>query len=94
MTTNEIKEICIKKGITFIPHHDCALCGVYVGWRIYGPDDVFFDPSCGCGCSMPHRETWDDVAKWVLKRNGTPHDEYEEILKDIAVATPKKEPSD
>lgn len=81
MTAKEVKDICLKKGITFIPHHDCALCGEFVGWNIQWNGVPYFDPSCGCGYGCGYDDTWENVAEWILDDNGEPRGKYAEMLK-------------
>ena len=51
--------------MTFIPHHDCALCKTMVGWVVSkGALKPYFDPSCDCGGSGGHYDTWEHVFKW------------------------------
>lgn len=58
-TLSELKEM------SFIPHHDCACCGAMVGWVVSkGALKPYFDPSCDCGSSGGHYDTWEDVFKW------------------------------
>lgn len=51
------------KRMNFIPHHECGCCGSMVGWWIRGGVPLF-DPSCDCGCSVGHFDTWENVFKW------------------------------
>ena len=51
------------KQMHFIPHHDCGICGEMVGWYTDEPEP-YFDPSCGCGSSSGHYDTWEIVFKW------------------------------
>lgn len=51
------------KKMSFIPHHDCSICGVVIGWYPQEPNP-YFDPSCDCGCGGGHFETWETVFKW------------------------------
>ena len=61
-----MKTLAELKEMHFIPHHSCGLCGNFVGWYTNEPHP-YFDPSCGCGCSDGHYETWEDVFKWYNK---------------------------
>lgn len=80
MTGEEIKELCIKKQVTFIPHHDCAICGEYTGWYLFGrwpPYEVAYSSSCGCGWGSDARpDTWQRIADWVCDDNGELRDDY------------------
>ena len=58
-----MKTLAELQKMSFIPHHDCALCGAMVGWHSIGKRP-YFDPSCDCGCSEGHYETWENVFKW------------------------------
>ena len=81
MIGEEIKELCLAKNIDFIPHHDCAICGEYVGWYLFGrwpPYEVAYSGSCGCsfGCGSARRDTWESIAKFVCDANGELRDDY------------------
>ena len=79
MTPEKLKEICIKKGITFIPHHSCGACGQEVGWRVIHCEynvAVVFDPSCGCGYSNLRPDTWDSIIEWICDENGNLKEQY------------------
>jgi hypothetical protein len=60
-----MKTLAELKEMSFIPHHDCSLCGSMVGW-VVSKDELkpYFDPSCDCGSSGGHYDTWEDVFKW------------------------------
>lgn len=58
-----MKTLAELKKMSFIPHHDCACCGSMVGWYPNG-QRPYFDPSCDCGCSGGHYDTWEYVFKW------------------------------
>lgn len=59
-----MKTLAELKQMSFIPHHDCGLCGAMVGWEV-PPNSPrpYFNPSCNCGCSEGHYDTWEDVFK-------------------------------
>lgn len=61
-----MKTLAELQKMSFIPHHDCACCGAMVGWYPNGRRP-YFDPSCDCGCSQGHSDTWEDVFKWYNK---------------------------
>lgn len=60
-----MKTLAELKEMSFIPHHDCSLCRSMVGW-VVSKDALkpYFDPSCDCGSSGGHYDTWEDVFKW------------------------------
>lgn len=60
-----MKTLAELKEMSFIPHHDCSLCGSMVGW-VVSKDSLkpYFDPSCDCVSSGGHYDTWEDVFKW------------------------------
>ena len=60
-----MKTLAELKEMSFIPHHDCSLCRSMVGW-VVSKDALkpYFDPSCDCGGSGGHYDTWEDVFKW------------------------------
>lgn len=80
MTGQEIRDLCKKKNITFIPHHACAICGVNTGWYLFGrwpPYEVAYSSSCNCGFG-DHAEpdTWDSIADWLTDKDGKLRNEY------------------
>lgn len=60
-----MKTLAELKEMSFIPHHNCSLCGSIVGW-VVSKDTLkpYFDPSCYCGSSAGHYDTWEFVFKW------------------------------
>jgi hypothetical protein len=60
-----MKTLAELKEMSFIPHHNCSLCGSIVGW-VVSKDALkpYFDPSCYCGGSGGHYDTWEKVFKW------------------------------
>lgn len=86
MTPKEIKDLCLSKEITFIPHHPCAICGEYVGWYLFGTwldCEVTF--SCTCGCSDHEScfpDTWENIADWVNDDNGNLREEYKQMFNE------------
>ncbi len=60
-----MKTLAELKEMSFIPHHNCSLCGSIVGW-VVSKDALkpYFDPSCDCGGSEGHYDTWEKVFKW------------------------------
>ena len=84
MTPIEIKEICEKKGIGFIPHHACACCNKDVGWYLFGrfyPYEVAFSPSCWCSSyDTAYEDSWQEISDWVCDNNGNLRDNYKELL--------------
>ena len=35
MTELELKQTCFNRGISFIPHHECGVCGEPTGWYLF-----------------------------------------------------------
>ena len=60
-----MKTLAELKEMSFVPHHDCSLCGSMVGW-VVSKDALkpYFDASCDCCGSSGHYDTWEDVFKW------------------------------
>ena len=85
MTTEELKETCRKKGISFIPHHECGICGQSTGWYLFErwpPYEVAYSSACGCGDRGVCCSTWQDVLAWVCNEDGTLLPEYEYLQPD------------
>lgn len=69
LSPTEIKARIIEKAITWIPHHDCGMCGYVVGYRIDG-ERVMFDPSCDCTPrSYLDHSSFADLAEWYGMQN-------------------------
>ena len=49
---------------TWLPHHDCSLCGVWVGYPIHG-DEVSFRSGCGCSWSPSRPSSYGEIAEWL-----------------------------
>jgi len=80
MTTTELKETCRQKGISFIPHHECGLCGQPTGWYLFErwpPHEVAYSSACDCGDSGARRSSWQEILDWVCDKDGTLRPEYE-----------------
>lgn len=60
-----MKTLAELKQMPFIPHHDCGVCGETVGWEVVpNTPNPHFNPSCSCGCSGGHYDTWEKVFYW------------------------------
>ncbi len=82
MTEKELKETCRQKGISFIPHHECGLCGQPTGWYLFErwpPYEVAYSTTCGCGDSGARRSSWQEIIGWVCTPDGTLREEYSEL---------------
>jgi hypothetical protein len=65
ITGEQVKAGVMKLGVSYIPHHDCSICGVEVGYVILG-GDLFFDSGCGCLRGNNIRPaSWDEPADWI-----------------------------
>ena len=86
MKVEELKKICQERHITFIPHHECAICGEYVGWYLFyrwPPFEVAFSSSCGCSpYSYAKRDEWESILNWITDQNGELREEYKWIKQD------------
>lgn len=58
-----MKTLAELKKMTFIPHHNCAICGIMIGWYV-DETKPFFDPSCDCGSGAGQYDTWESAFKW------------------------------
>lgn len=79
MTINELKETCRKKGISFIPHHQCAICGEQTGWYLFErwpPYEVAYSGACGCADGDARRSTWQEILDWVCNADGSLRADY------------------
>lgn len=80
----DIKKVCQHKGITFIPHHACAICREFTGWYLFGrwPGmEVAYSSSCECSYHDSARpESWNDIFEWVTDEHGELRPEYKDML--------------
>lgn len=79
MTEQELKETCRAKGISFIPHHECGVCGEPTGWYLFGrwpPHEVAYSSACGCGDSGGRQSSWQEIIGWICNEDGTLREEY------------------
>ena len=80
MTAIELQQTCFNKGISFIPHHECGVCGQPTGWYLFErwpPYEVAYSSACGCGDSGARRSSWQEILDWVCKEDGTLKKDYE-----------------
>ena len=84
MTGQEIKELCLQKQVTFLPHHACGCCGEYTGWYLFGrwpPYEVAYSSGCGCGFGGDaYCDTWESIADWVSGPDGQLRDDYKHFF--------------
>lgn len=60
-----MKTLAELKQMSFIPHHECGVCASMVGWEVApNTPHPYFNPSCVCGCSEGHYDTWRTVFEW------------------------------
>lgn len=79
ITEQELKDICRTKGISFIPHHNCGICGESTGWYLFErwpPYEVAYSSACGCGDSGARRSSWLEIIDWICDQNGNLREEY------------------
>lgn len=85
MTELELKQTCFNRGISFIPHHECGLCGEPTGWYLFErwpPYEVAYSSVCGCGDSGARRSSWQEILDWVLDKDGNLRPEYDYLKPD------------
>lgn len=79
ITEQELKETCRNKGISFIPHHNCGICGEPTGWYLFErwpPYEVAYSSACGCGDSGARRSSWLEIIDWICDQDGNLREEY------------------
>lgn len=62
VTPEEIRKAVEERRIAWMPHHDCAICGVMVGY-VFEAGTVSFESSCDCSRSPLQPRSYDDVAE-------------------------------
>ena len=85
MTELELKQTCFNRGISFIPHHECGVCGEPTGWYLFErwpPYEVAYSSACGCGDSGARRSSWQEILDWVCDKDGTLRPEYDYLKPD------------
>lgn len=70
VTGEQVKEAVKKAGLTWIPHHDCSICGQDVGYIVNG-DDLYFRSGCGCSWSPDRPCSWDEAAESINMQQRT-----------------------
>lgn len=68
ITGEQVKAAVLNAGITYIPHHDCGLCGEKVAYQVFD-GNLFFCPGCGCSYSPPEPRTWESAAEFINMQN-------------------------
>jgi len=63
-----VRQQAIANGATWLPNHDCACCGVYVGYVISG-EQVFYRSACGCGWSPQQPSSFREIAEWLAMQS-------------------------
>lgn len=85
MTELELKQTCFNRGISFILHHECGLCGEPTGWYLFErwpPYEVAYSSACGCGDSGARRSSWQEILDWVCDKDGNLRPEYDYLKPD------------
>lgn len=92
VTAEQVKEAVQKAGLTFVPHHDCPLCGHYVGYVING-DAISFQSGCGCSWSPARPTSWQDAADHINRqqRSGSWGDVAARVAKAFGIDLPPVE---
>lgn len=70
VTGEQVKEAVQKAGLSWVPSHDCSICGQDVGY-IFDGDQVFYRSGCGCSWSPDRPMTWDGVASHINMQTRT-----------------------
>lgn len=71
ITADEVREIVKSNGVTWIEAHNCSICGVAVGWEVYG-DAVSFQSNCGCTrhYEPPRQSSFEELADHHNRQHG------------------------
>lgn len=87
VTAEQIRESVIKNNVSFLPIHDCSICGVSVGYSFFKyncPYEVTFDSSCGCASSAPQPSRFEEVADHINRQE---NEEYiNEMLTQLGIS--------
>lgn len=85
ITGDLVEQAVLAFGVLFIVHHDCAICGEYVGYRIFD-SSPYFDGNCDCSMyrSQPRPCDWQDIADWI---NQQPDSKRNRLLRQIGIET-------
>lgn len=71
-TAAEFKKAAAERNITRWNIRDCSICGVPVGFNIWG-DYVEFDSSCDCTSSYGRPTDWQEIADTYNRNAGAPN---------------------
>jgi len=70
VTADQVREAAIKAKLTYVPHHECGLCGEWVAHEInLATGELFFSPACGCSFRPSEPRTWQSVADEINMQN-------------------------
>ena len=69
MTFDDMKKAVIERGISFLPFHQCSMCGYMCGYIIH-EGEVEYDTGCYCVNSTTLRSShWDEVYRSYAVQN-------------------------
>ena len=68
-TADWVEEQARLKNASWLHNHDCCLCGVPVGYVIYG-SDVLYRSSCDCSWSHDRPSSFQEIADWLAMKRG------------------------
>jgi len=75
-TAEWIKALADAKKATWLPNHDCGLCGVAVGY-VLDSVGVYYKSACDCGFSPLRPSSYADIAHWLSYQES---DEVRDVL--------------
>ena len=64
ITGEQVKDAMIEKGIEYVDHHECGICGVMVFYIREG-EQLFFNSGCNCSHKGPEPRSWQSAADWI-----------------------------
>jgi hypothetical protein len=64
VTGDQVCRAVQAEGITYIPHHNCACCGLEVAYTVED-GHLRFHSGCACSWSPSESRDWQEAAAWI-----------------------------
>lgn len=84
VTGEQVRAAAMSAGLTYIPHHECSLCGQFVAYTVHD-GSLYFNPACGCSWSPAEPRTWGSAADWINMQ--TNEDTRAQIMEKFGMMT-------
>ena len=74
VTGQQIRDVSVVAGVTYVPHHTCGVCNAMTSYKIKD-GNLYFDSSCYCTSehySFYHSQKscdWEEAAEWINRQD-------------------------